>query len=209
MGFNAPQNAKLLEQQRNVPFDINKELIKNALSLINENLEKPITVSQSIGDVLDGITSDVAGAIATVTDFVDTVFTTVQDVQKSIQRALGLVKHLQNTVNNYKRTIGGFDPFDPGQSLTGRYENASYYSSLITGSAALSGLIARYRAQFIGLTNQLPAARHLVKDGETLQSISVKHYGTADNWAEIQEFNKLATTELTSGRLLEIPRLNP
>ena len=208
IGFNAPSNAKFLERPREVPFDINKELIErgqNFNELFSDNI--PDSVPRSIGDQIRALTGEVADDINLVTGFVDQIFSTIEDVQKSIFRVLGLIKNVQNTLRKYKRTVGSFDPFDPNQAITGQYQSAKFFSSAIAGASFLTALLARFRAQFNELAINLPQARHLVRQGDTLQKISVKFYGTADNWKNIFDFNQLQSTDLTNGTLLDIPRL--
>lgn len=207
IGFNAPKNAQFLEQTREVPFAINKELINQAQMLQESAKLYPTSVPLSIGDAIGQLTNLVAGVIATVTGFVDQIISTVNDVQKSISRVKGLIKHAQNKLREYKNFIGSIRPFDSNQALTGKYTSSRYYSSLLSSSRALTALLERMKRQINGLSNTLPLARHLTVAGDTLQKISIKFYGFGDNWKKIYDFNRLTTTELTSGKVLEIPRV--
>jgi nucleoid-associated protein YgaU len=74
-------------------------------------------------------------------------------------------------------------------------------------TTSLSVLLARLQKQFEAIARTTPLARHRVKDGETLQRISIKFYNTADNWKKIYDHNKLTSTQLTVGTVLEIPRV--
>lgn len=207
IGFNAPSNAKFLERPREIPFAINKQLIQDAATFQQNNSNIPTSIDQSLADVINGLTNDVAQAINTVTGFVDGILTTVQDTRRAIDRVLGLIKNTQNTLRRFRRQIGSLNPFE-GTDVTGRYDRASFYSSMISRSAALSSLLAQYRRQFRDLAqNNTPLAVYRTVTGDTLQKISVRFYGTADNWTEIREYNKLSTTILDTGTLLNIPRL--
>ena len=77
---------------------------------------------------------------------------------------------------------------------------------MISGSSELSSFLERLRQQIDNLAGNTPIGRHLVVDGDNLQKISVKFYGTPDNWKKIFDYNKLTTTELSTGTLLEIPQ---
>lgn len=47
---------------------------------------------------------------------------------------------------------------------------------------------------------------HLVKDGESLEDISMKYYGTKDKKSLIKEYNELQSDTIKAGRILVIPR---
>lgn len=212
VGFNAPTNARYLQKQRLVPFAINKSLIDAVTSYQEEfGSNIPDTVPQSISDKIDAFTSDIAGEIAKVTGLVDQVVDTVGDIKKSINRILGLVKNTQNKINSYKKFLGATDPFDTSvysaSGITGRYSQASFYSAAIAGASGLSSILNRYRDQFKAIADTTPLGRHFVIEGDNLQKISSKFYGTADIWKEIKEYNNLVGTELVKGTILEIPRI--
>lgn len=207
IGFNAPKNAQFLEQTREVPFAINKELINQAQALQESARLYPTSVPLSIGDAIGQLTNVVAGVISAVTGFVDQIISTVNDIQKSITRVKGLIKHAQNKLREYKNFIGSIRPFDSAQALTGKYTASKYYSSLLSMSSVMTALLERMKKQLNGLGNTLPLGRHLVVSGDTLQKISNKFYGFGDNWKKIYDFNKLTTTDLVTGKILEIPRV--
>lgn len=206
IGFNSPTNGKFIDDSRQVPFVLNQELIDIANQLQGED-NIPVTVPASISDLINDATSTVASALNLVTDFVDTVISTTNDIQKATQRALGLIKHAQNKVREYKNFFGGIDPFDPSQSLTGRYENASYYASRGSYSAFLTSFLQRYRKQFLALVDTLPIGRHAVKEGDSLQKIAARYYNDATQWKVIYDHNNLTSADLTEGQILEIPRI--
>ena len=207
VGFNAPTNAKFLGKSREIPFDINEQLIDQALAFQADFSTIPDTVPQSIADQINGVISDVATAINTVTGFVDSVLTTVQDIQKSIERAKGLIKNAHTKLESYKRTVGSFKIFDSNASLSGQYANATYFSAGIASASSLSALLVGFRTQFNNIVVDLPLGRHLVKTDDTLQKIAIKFYGSADNWKKIYDYNNLTSTVLTTGFLLEVPRV--
>ncbi len=206
IGFNAPKNAKFMEQRRTVPFKINEDLVSEMQDFA---LLTPIpdTVPRSIGDKLNEVTGAVAGAVSLVTDFIDTAFAAIQDVQKAVERGKGLVKHAISKFEDYKATVGAFDPFDTESALTGQYQNASFYQNRIVAAAGITATLLALRNQLSSMSSNIPQARHLVTESDTLQSISIKYFGVADNWKDIYDYNDLTSSDLTGITVLDIPRL--
>jgi tetrahydromethanopterin S-methyltransferase subunit B len=207
IGFNKPKNAKFLQKNKEYPFAINNKLIAQATAFQSSYSSIPKSVPISIGDAIRNMISDVASLVASVTGFIDQIVASVEDIRKSIERAKGLVKHVQNKIRAYKRLVGGFNPFNTAQSLTGRYENAKFYSGIGSALSSITALLNSIRNKFSSLAGNLPLARHLTKEGDSLQKIAIKFYGSADNWKNIYDYNNLVSTQLETGRLLEIPRL--
>lgn len=50
---------------------------------------------------------------------------------------------------------------------------------------------------------------HIVEEGETLESISMRYYGRADLWERLQKANLLIKPSVYAGRRLRIPSLDP
>ena len=208
VGFNAPTNAKFLEKSREVPFGINEELIEEANTFAASATVFPDSVPRSIADKLNELIGEVANAAFIATSFVDTVFSTVKDVQKSVERAKGLIKHLLNKLREYKRTLNALlsDPLNTSPSFTGIYANAKFFSANTAAAVSLTALAISFRDQFSSIIPSLPLARHLVISGDTLQKIAVKFYDSADDWKRIYDYNNLTSTVLSEGSVLEIPR---
>lgn len=76
-----------------------------------------------------------------------------------------------------------------------------------TGSVTMESTLKKMQKQFEAIAFTIPIGRHLVKQGDTLQGISYKFYKVSDHWKAIYDHNKLTSTELTTGAILEIPRL--
>lgn len=206
VGFNAPINGKFIEKKREVPFAINNDLISLANDLQNQS-SIPVSVPQSIAEKLRDLTNIAASAINLVTDFVDTVIKVTNDIQKSVQRVLGLIKNAQNKLRQYRNFLGSINPFDSSQALTGRYNNASSYTNRFNFASFIGSFLQRFRRQFINLVNTLPLTSHIVKEGESLQKISTKFYDDPNQWKKILEHNKLTNSDIEIGDTLEIPRL--
>jgi len=207
IGRKYPQNARFINDTKELPKKINQDLINKAFEFNTKKSNYPDSVSRSIGETLNALTGAVAGALNTVTGFVDTIISTYNDVQKSVTRAKGLINHAQQKLRAYSDFIGSIDPFNSGQALSGKYTNAKYYNSEIRNSALTIASLETLRKQLTKLTPNAPASRHIVKQGDTLQKISIKFYGTQDSWKKIYDYNKLTSTDLKSGSLLEIPKL--
>jgi hypothetical protein len=207
IGFSAPKNAKFLNRVKEYPFSINKGLINAASDFEKNRALMPKTISLGIADMINRIISGVAEAIASITNFVDQILKSVGDIMKAVERAKGLIKHVQNKIKGYKRAIGGFNPFNSQQALTGRYENAKFYAGMGAALSAISAMLNKLRAQLSASFSSIPQARHLVKEGDTLQSVSIKFFGSADYWKKIFDYNNLTVTELQTGSILDIPRL--
>lgn len=207
IGFNAPKNARFLQRRKEVPFAINKELIDLATQFNNTASSIPDTVPQSIADIINGLTNDVAEAINTVTGFIDAIFSTVQDIKTAVNRVKGLIKYAQQRLSQFKRQVGSILSFNSTFTIPSRYESARYSSASIASGSSLTSLLERLRLQFSTIINDLPLGRNLVKQGDTLQKIAIKWYGNANDWKEIYDYNNLSSTALSPGMLLEIPRL--
>jgi hypothetical protein len=207
IGFNAPKNAIFLQRKKEIPFDINKELIAAATAFNQTASSIPSTVPRSIADQIRSLTDSVSRAITTVTNFVNSVFATVQDIKSAINRAVGMIKFAQQQLKSFKRQLGSLTSFDPSKSISGRYSESKYASGMVRSASGLTALLERMRIQFRSLVVDLPLARHLVRQGDNLQKIALKFYGSSNDWKKIYDYNNLTSTELINGALLEIPRL--
>lgn len=215
VGFNKPRNCKFADNTKTVPFDINKDLISDALAFQDTYSAIPSTMPRSLADVLNGAISDVATAINLVTGFVDTVVSTAEDVQASANRAIGLIKNARANISKFKRRVGalalGFSSLSTEARAASNFKsvltNQSHIMNSISALAGLSALLARLQSQFEAISKTTPLARYKVKRGDTLQKISIKYYNDAGSWEKIYAHNKLTTTALAEGLLLEIPRV--
>lgn len=213
----------------------------SALQDANElfkNMKPPGDMPSSIAGTINALINDVASAVNLVTDFVDAVISEAQDIQKSLNRAIGLVKNAQASISIYKRQIGSLALYVGTASLksnaavvsrTKQMLNAHFLlealhatarplfappaylngvplqSASVQSTTTLDSLLASMRAQFESLRASTPKFRHLVKLGQTLQQISQQYYKTPDNWGKLYDHNKLTSTALVEGTVLEIP----
>lgn len=119
----------------------------------------------------------------------------VLEVQNGTQKAPSYVSDAMRTQAESK--AGNYTVDD--QTTTKALETAT--------GPSIEGLLARMEEQFKAMARTVPRARHLVREGQSLQQISMQYYGTAENWKSIYDHNKLSSTVLTAGAILEIPKL--
>lgn len=207
-GFNAPKNARFLEQKRLVPFDINERLIDEAFLFFQAGGDLPDGIPFSVTRLFNQILGAVAEAFAAVTSFVDGIVGTIADIKKTINKAVSLIRYAKNEMGRYISFVKNFtfDDFDTA-SFTQKYEIGNFNASQISGGTSLLGLLNDFESRFKDIIKQSPLRRHEIKTGDTLQSIAVKYYEDAANWTKIYEYNELSTTELTIGKILDIPKL--
>lgn len=213
IGFERPKNGKFAKKSKLSPAATNKELIDAAADWAAT--ARDAEYGESLSDVINGAISDVAGAISLVTNFVDTIISEIEAVERSANRAIGVIKNARSNISRFRRRIGSigmaFSNFSTQARAATKYRDGinaqANINKSLQGLSALSALLARMQLQFSLIAKQIPMARHRVRDGDTLQKIAMKFYKRADDWKKIYDHNKLTTTALTSGAILEIPRL--
>lgn len=216
VGFNPPTNHKILRTTDSNIIAPNKALTDKAAEALAAARTMPTEMPQSIGDFLNDQIDTVAGAVATVTGFVDSILSDAEALNRSAQRALGLIKYARATisqtvrrVNTLSMSVGnlGADFKSAALQTSATILNANHIHKTRAQFYSLSSLLASLQKQFEALRKTVPMIRHLVRDGDTLQKIALKYYNNADNWQQIYSHNKLRTTELTVGSVLEIPKI--
>lgn len=216
VGFDKPTNCKFVDDgASNIekPNQDLKNLIDQALADIT-NI--PTSMPQSLADQIAGWISDVAGVMATVTGFVDGILADPNNLLRSANRALGLIKYARAYVSSRARLLGnislaisnlGSSFSDEAQKTAATVKNIdAIYRNKQTFVTFQQYLVA-LQAQFAALARTVPLMRHLVVDGDNLQRLAIKYYNNADLWKKIYDHNKLRTTDLEVGKVLEIPRL--
>lgn len=220
VGFNAPRECQFLQKSREVPFEINKKLINSLQSFQSSTI--PSKVPTSISDELTDRISDVAEVINAVTDFVDTVISTAEDIGKSIARIRGLILNAQATISRFKRRVGSIGYNVTGDPVSSKYVNSelssaprtSQYIAAVTVANtlsnvnSLSSILQEMRKRFADIDETVPLSKHRVVSGDTLQKLASKFYSNSDEWKRIYDHNGLSSTELETGKILEVPRLD-
>lgn len=216
VGFNPPSNCKLIEAKDDDLIKPNKEITSAAAKALAAATNYPTEMPVSIGDFIAGKVSDVAGVVATVTGFVDAALNDVANIQSAVNRALGLIRYARAYVSRTNREVGtviltvqnlGSSFADEAEKTAATITNINHVYDMQRNLYSLRFLLAGLQAKFAELARTVPRQRHLVKDGDTLQRLSITYYGDADSWKRIYDHNKLQSTVLVVGTVLEIPRL--
>lgn len=215
IGFNPPTNCKFLANADDDLIGPNKALTNAAAAALASARNYPAEMPQTLTDLLDGLITEVAEAINLVTGFVDGALTDVENLQKSATRAVGLIRNARATISRTSRRIGAI-PLTLGNLTTGitlnsfkaaaMAGNTKHLKKTAIGFAGLAALLAALQLKFKGLSASTPDKRHLVKAGDTLQKLAVAYYNDQSLWKKIYDHNKLRTTALVVGSVLEIPK---
>lgn len=211
IGFNPPSNCKMIKTEGRIPHALNKLLI-TAFQDFEANYDVvPEGVTRSFADQLRDAISDVAEVVNFVTDFVDVILDEVDDLKAAINRGLGLIKNARATLSEFNRRVGNLNPYgdtsNPASTgISTGYNNATYNHDLLKSSFDLQSYLAQLQAQFQSIVATIPIARHRVVLGDTLQKIALQFFNDESKWSDIYDHNKLTSTVLEKGTILEIPR---
>lgn len=208
-GPNRPRNYQLVDRFEDVPVDVNAALIAEALEFQRNYSAAPDSVPASIADILNDLTGSVASVVNLVTGFVDTVVSTGEDITNSVGRAVGLIRYARNTLVTYRRRVGAisYSLGLSGVNVPQRYRATAYIANSLNATLSLQEFLNQLLKRFEALSRTVPLARHRVIFGDSLQKISTRFYGSPDFWKRIYDHNKLTSTDLTRGVVLEIPKL--
>lgn len=214
LGFNPPTGCKITTTDKLSPININKSLIADATAFEAGRSSIPESMPQSIAGFLNDQISDVATSIGIVTGFVDNVISQGESLVNTANRVLGLVRNARANVSRFHRRVGNIvstvsnlgSTVSKERQATEATINALFIKRQKAQAMTMSARLAAMQKQFAALASATPAFRHRVAASDTLQSISIKYYNNAGDWKRIYDHNKLASTELTVGQILEIPR---
>lgn len=210
IGINPPSDLKFIADPKDSPIEANKQLTAAALAFLQSYKSYPSSMPKSLSDTIDGLVSEIATKINLVTSFVDSIVGDAEKLVSSVNRAVGLIKNAKYTVANtiirlevLKKQAANV-PKQLGAS--GTLKNYGHIHQIERGNTAILAYLATLQKKMEAFSTSVPAARHLVRSGDTLQSLAIKYYQNADNWKKIYDHNKLVSTELVVGRVLEIPK---
>lgn len=215
VGFNPPTNYKFVGRSDDDLIAPNKEITEAAAAMAAKGKDFPAEMPQSVADLMTGAIDSVAGAVGNVTNFVTGIVDDAEQISKAANRAVGLISYARATISSTSRRIGmvsnsisglGASFTSQSDKTKATIKNAKHIASVQRDFRSLSLLLASLRARFAALSATIPMYRHLVKDGDTLQSLSIKYFNSSDKWKKIYDHNKLTSTELVRGAILEIPR---
>lgn len=222
VGDREPLNCQLLEETLEIPSG----LAINLLDLVGLSLERksriPESTPASIADLLNSAINTVAEAVTSITSLVDAVITAGEDIGKSVNRILGLIKFVQSEITRNRRRLAKLLPFFRADILLGVTAPERFDASGFTATkrsdlqkvifdvqkdySSFREQLLALKARFKALAETVPLARHRVVEGDTLQKLAIKFYGISDLWKKIFDHNKLTSTELVTGVVLEIPK---
>jgi uncharacterized protein YoxC len=170
---------------------------------------------RSLSDFINDQIGAVANVVADVTGFVDGIVDDADSLLSSANRALGMIKYARAYISRTVRQIGmisysasnlGSAFSSEADKLTATIKNAHFINNTKVELFSLAAFLAAMQKKFEGIANTTPQSRHLIAESDTLQKISTKYFGTPDSWKKIYDHNKLQSTVLTVGTVLEIPR---
>lgn len=214
-GFNPPKGWRVVVEADQNVIKPNKEVTDAAAAYLATAQNYPETMPLTAIDVFNNAIGSVATAVSTVTGFVEGVIDDADKLVASANRAIGLIKNARATISKAKRNIGAISKNAEGlggsassaaQGVINTINNSDHAANTIINLSSLSILLANLQKKFASYVTQVPYRRHLVRQGDTLQTISMKYYSTADNWKKVYDHNKLSSTELVIGSILEIPK---
>lgn len=209
LGTKAPKNYQLIDRLQDIPVDVNTALIAEAEAFSAAYSSAPDSMPASIADIMNQATSAVAGILKTVTGFVDGVVSTGEDITNSLGRAIGLIRYARTQLVVYRRRVGAISyslEFNHVK-VPPRYRSSAFIANSITATLSLQQLLNQLLERFRDLAKTVPMSRHRVIVQDTLQKLSTKFYGVPDYWKKIYDHNKLSSTNLVVGSVLEIPKL--
>lgn len=216
IGFNPPKNNMFLSGTDESPVNPNKELIAQAATLLQQSQTYPSSMPKSVVDILNEAIGNVAESINLVTNFVNGILDDAEALTASAHRALGLIKNARATISKSSRRISqiamslenlGQGFVNESGKTAAMVTNVTHLHKVQSNNQSLAALLANLQARFANMTASIPFKRHLVREGDTLHKISIIYYNTADNWKRIYDHNKLQSTTLVVGSVLEIPRV--
>lgn len=216
VGFNPPSNCRFVDRANDDLTAPNKEITSAAAAALDSARTYPDEMPRTISDFLTDQISAVASAISVVTGFVDGILSDVEQVTASANRAVGLIKYARATISRTVRRVGAITTTVEGlgssfaseaQKAAATVKNINHINRTQRDFSNLSALLSSLQARFASIASSIPQFRHLVVEGDSLQKIAIKYYNNADNWKRIYDHNKLRSTELQIGAILEIPRL--
>lgn len=216
VGFNLPKNYYLLDGTDGDIIAPNKELTNKLVEQMSLNQNKPTEMPVSVSDVLNSAIADVAEKVSLVTNFVDSIISDAEKLNASAQRALGLIKNARAFISRSSRRIGsisrsvenlGSNFVDETQKALATLRNVEHLHKVERNNKDLSRNLRSLQDKFAAFISTIPLRRHFTTEGDTLQKLSVKYYGSADSWKKIMDHNKLTSTELKKGVVIEIPRV--
>lgn len=216
VGFNQPINTKLSQGHDDNLIKPNKDLTDAALGAIAGMQQFPPTMPRTISEFLNQEIGQVASAINLVTGFVNEALSDAEQLNNSLNRAIGLIKNARAVISQSARRINsislsfsslGSSVLSEWQKTTATVKSVNHIHDMRGSYTDLASMLAGLQARFEALRKTIPLQRYRVVNGDNLQKISTKFYNTPDHWQDIYDHNKLTDTQLVVGSVLEIPKV--
>jgi nucleoid-associated protein YgaU len=226
---NKPEQNPIIDGRQTLPRDLSAEMQKINDGLAANMLVYPDGYPMDIFDKINAVVSGVSAEVKKVTSLVDSIISTGEKTSAALNRAVSLVASVRSYVHkqaqriaiikldqgvreatlaegtNYKLTERAY-PGIQKQNVTSGYRSVMSTIDTQRRMDSLQVVLMKISDQLQAYIDSVSITRHLVKTDETLQQISVKYYGNVDGWSRIYSHNKLTSTTLTPGTILEIPR---
>ncbi len=215
VGFNPPTLDKATKGDGKVTAP-NKEITALAAQALLDARAYPDSMPQSLQDEINDLIGDLAEKINLVTNFIDGIASDVEGLVNSANRAIGLIKNARANISRTGRRLGNLynsavgipgSAVSEAQKTVSTIKNVSHINTIKRDYSSLAAFLASLQASFRGMARLVAKVRHLVRSGDTLQTVSMKYYANADLWKRIYDHNKLTSTTLVVGTVLEIPNL--
>lgn len=135
--------------------------------------------------------------------------TTWNEAKKAIS-----ARYVMETYHSPSKVGGG--PALSAAQIAALQANLGKYSRSDTAKAAalsrqtgksMEQILLEMKSYFQKIAKLEPLRSYRIKQGDTLQTISILFYKTPNNWEDIYKHNKLTSTVLIRGNVLEIPKL--
>lgn len=216
IGVSLPKNYYFVDGKDLDVKTPNNDLLTKAAAHQALLESKPLNVPVTVSDIINSAINDVGSLLTGITSFVDGILGDAEKIVDSATKAVGLIKNaraltvksmrrLGSIVNDSKNLAPSF--LSEREKILETIKNSDYIHKVMTSNKEVNRSLVALQAKLSKYINSIPFKRHLVIDGDSLQKISIKYYGTADHWIAIMEHNKLASTTLVVGSVLEIPRI--
>ncbi len=212
LGFSKPVHCKFTEE-RKVPFEINNQL---ALEVQDFTSLEGVTLEKGLLDVINDAITTAVDVCNVAIDLVNNTLTQLENIERTYNRAIGAIRNALNSVHRALTRLRRIS-FQDAQNLTiglSEFQRPISQSWDTIGKVRITtkqgmrvnNFLLLLLAQIRLIAAQIPRARHLVREGDTLQSLSIKYYGDQTQWNKIKEHNQLIETTLPVGAIIEIPR---
>ena len=226
---NSPSQNPILTSRKQVPRDISADLKSISQSMSDNLLDYPDGYPTDVFDEINSIVNGVAQKVKTVTSAIDKIISFGEKSSAVLNRTVALLASVRTATfkanqrlgtlvldqkiraNTIKEAIsyGGVTQSYSGvktQNITSGYRSVSSTLQTQRDVSQAQVLLQKLSDDILAYINSISNIRHLVKDGETLQTIAVRYYGSVDSWEKIYTHNKLNSSILVAGTVLEIPK---